>query len=670
MTSAAQDDPVESVAPSRSNVPNTSVSNDNEIDAPLRVKSSPAKRPLVMVEIPKRAPAQASSWNNGVKTAIRTSLGTTRAPPMVTWTVVNPPKGLSNTSPSMELQDLDQPGSGSALSGMPTEKDAEDPSPLMAGGGQPAEDPPAVNAAVLALNSLHAVAFPSSTSQNLNQGSSMLLSGQVESSQQSLGDRHELAPTTLSGEQGRDAPMGPEASGAASSVAVVVDFPHKSSSAIHNVEVRAGQREGSSRSTPEYVPADAVSEHMEQSDPSRILNASLASNVDQVPPRSQLPYAGPSEDFRMIRHAQLQMRYYGPLTSKPPSVEDLRSFSGPSRCLICAEVGHLDQDCPALRCGICGERDKHFAPACPLNQKCKTCYEPGHTEDACPFKSAHRADDEIPCPLCHKLGHQEAWCDTIWRTYAPDPSEIRKVKYLNVSCFSCGSNKHYGMDCPLRSRRQTGRPQSTTFSRENACRYLKDGGLSLPPPPAIQPGPPVRKSIGQRKFSAANEPEEDYVEFFQPKVTKSADRGRPKRYPRSRGKGRTASAAASGRGASAPQPLPRRPNPPAKEHREPAVRTASSGRGSTLPRRPNLPPKEHRELEFRVGKRQRSPAADEGSRSTRPVFQGDGWSPPALEPPSFPRNGGGTRASSRGSAYLTYRPMPSSARNAWAQHSL
>jgi hypothetical protein len=141
------------------------------------------------------------------------------------------------------------------------------------------------------------------------------------------------------------------------------------------------------------------------------------------------------------------------------------------QCAVCAREGHMAETCPSRTCKNCQARDKHFSSECPTQQKCKKCRERGHLLKDCPSKLARSAADGFSCDLCGESGHVEEECSLLWRTFFPeDVSNLNKVETLSCCCYQCGSDRHWGDDCPLRQKSK--RVNVDTFSDRQAGNYL------------------------------------------------------------------------------------------------------------------------------------------------------------------------------------------------------
>ncbi|KAJ9657895.1 hypothetical protein H2201_008004 [Coniosporium apollinis] len=141
------------------------------------------------------------------------------------------------------------------------------------------------------------------------------------------------------------------------------------------------------------------------------------------------------------------------------------------RCLTCAAVGHISDVCPSRTCKHCLAVDDHFSSACPSVRKCLKCRERGHSEADCPSKLRCISPGGLVCDLCHETGHFEENCCWLWRTFNINAVPYsKKVGRLLVGCYNCGSDLHWGNDCPLHGKKK--RFDVTTFSANEANKFI------------------------------------------------------------------------------------------------------------------------------------------------------------------------------------------------------
>lgn len=258
----------------------------------------------------------------------------------------------------------------------------------------------------------------------------------------------------------------------------------------------------------------------------------------------------------------------------------------------------------------------------------------------------------MTCDICHEIGHHEYSCLSLWRTYVPDGSKLRKVQAVPVSCYSCGSNRHYGLDCDLRSKYGQSGPTQTTFSWKNAEMYIDSNSPLL----AISLSG-VRHLSAPRNQYRPPEPTNTDVDtdFFRPRITRDEGSRRHIRFANnefSRGQ-YFDNVVVSDRGGVAPFPsynhqvVGRGDDHYAPDHR---------------PKKRKPPPQQHG-----PNPQQRGPGQG-GSRGGRPT-SGPGSNNFARG--SQRSRGGPPTIHLRGREVPrvdTYEPMPSAAKKAWSRY--
>ena len=102
-----------------------------------------------------------------------------------------------------------------------------------------------------------------------------------------------------------------------------------------------------------------------------------------------------------------------------------------------------------------GERERYFPGIDPLTTFCVICVSYKHTADACPsihLDAGCNCEEPKPktrwCGCCVNCTHDQRQCVMRWRTFDPDLVEIRKVREMVPSCYRCGEETHFGMECP------------------------------------------------------------------------------------------------------------------------------------------------------------------------------------------------------------------------------
>lgn len=236
------------------------------------------------------------------------------------------------------------------------------------------------------------------------------------------------------------------------------------------------------------------------------------------PPPESVAQSGSSKRSRLCDiselEAQLQARYWG-ITGRDEYV----------RCPVCAGQGHMDEDCLEHVCKHCGSIGQHYDMACPKWKKCRRCRERGHDVLGCPSKLARTRAEGYDCDLCGRSGHAEEECSWLWRSLVPERmsagelADLPKLEKMVVSCYDCGSNKHWGDDCPVPSNfRRTA--DKDTWSAEFANYFLKismptyavDGPRTSKGPKALRgPGSSIKRN---RDFTVSDDEDGDPMSAF------------------------------------------------------------------------------------------------------------------------------------------------------------
>ncbi|KAK7559636.1 hypothetical protein IWX49DRAFT_576467 [Phyllosticta citricarpa] len=196
--------------------------------------------------------------------------------------------------------------------------------------------------------------------------------------------------------------------------------------------------------------------------------AAVSPEETYEPPESVRVYQRTTLAHLSQLECEMQRRYFG--AAGP---------SDPVHCLTCGKIGHMEEECPSKTCKFCQAVDLHFSNDCPTRVKCRKCRERGHTIEECTSKLFRSKSDGIVCDYCQSKDHFEDQCTWIWRTFNPDAlPHINKVERLNVGCYFCGSDSHWGDDCRMLPK--DSKYQFDVFSAKEAERYLID--------PSAQPG--------------------------------------------------------------------------------------------------------------------------------------------------------------------------------------
>ena len=112
------------------------------------------------------------------------------------------------------------------------------------------------------------------------------------------------------------------------------------------------------------------------------------------------------------------------------------------KCHICGQVGHRKDVCPnydikfCYRCLSTSHEDRDCDQV-----KCFKCNKLGHKTNNCKLKD----NKLIICDSCHFLGHKKSEC-----LIKPMEFSHKLLKFYNLECINCGSNKH--VLCPFSKR--------------------------------------------------------------------------------------------------------------------------------------------------------------------------------------------------------------------------
>ena len=196
---------------------------------------------------------------------------------------------------------------------------------------------------------------------------------------------------------------------------------------------------------------------------------------------------------KTLPRVRLLMQYYTPLSKStfspeesiyPINADNLRVASPKRRktegdlslqeflqrqiCGVCASEGHEERKCEKLRCRYCLAWDKHFS-------------------HACPHKPPRSADSSAS---------EEGAFD--WR-HAPPASIPKTAKkahpdQLNIACYACASENHFGDDCPSNWRTQEKGPWSMKYAESRGWTVDSISGL---------PGEKTGRGEGGRERAAA-----------------------------------------------------------------------------------------------------------------------------------------------------------------------
>ncbi|KAI4187105.1 MAG: hypothetical protein LQ346_005555 [Caloplaca aetnensis] len=309
---------------------------------------------------------------------------------------------------------------------------------------------------------------------------------------------------------------------------------------------------------------------------------------------------------------ELQLRYFH--VGRVPFDVDLNE---PVRCLVCTGQGHVAAECEKLKCNRCSQENAHSTWNCPLISQTER-----------PYASA-------VCGMCDRQGHITADCELRWRTSGRPWQSNVEDKSIRFNCYECGKSGHLGNDCPSR---RPGKPKgSSSWSYHRHPRRTEAAlqGISIK----------GRAQQQQRKQEpiVIDDSDDDQTNFYRPRIAKAARPGQICILP--------------GNG----------PNPGKLQSQNQLTFSNNQQHGerfggrqrSASPRRMDFsPPEERSPIEFE--------RANAGSAYRyAPTYQ----QPPLPRgPPPYRRRSPPVPVEApRYNPAPAYRPMPSSAKQAWTQ---
>ena len=140
---------------------------------------------------------------------------------------------------------------------------------------------------------------------------------------------------------------------------------------------------------------------------------------------ASFPYEEDRDLFGPVRTNEF--RISSPKRRKLVDDSPLREFFQRQICGVCATEGHEEKACEKLRCKHCFAWDKHFSHACP--------------EKSLVSAASDSSDEET----------------FNWRRVPPAnaPHSVKKAHptRLNIGCYSCASDHHFGDDCSVSGQR-------------------------------------------------------------------------------------------------------------------------------------------------------------------------------------------------------------------------
>ncbi|GAD99744.1 zinc knuckle domain protein [Paecilomyces variotii No. 5] len=121
-------------------------------------------------------------------------------------------------------------------------------------------------------------------------------------------------------------------------------------------------------------------------------------------------------------------------------------FTSLSSCSVVALKSLRNQEnTDEVQCRHCRAWNQHESNFCPSWRRCQKCRARGHDDEACPSALKGTAT-EVPCDFCGSEDHLELDCDYMWKFPKRHPSPGPVL--VSLSCCYCTSNHHLVGDCP------------------------------------------------------------------------------------------------------------------------------------------------------------------------------------------------------------------------------
>ncbi|KAL8973383.1 MAG: hypothetical protein Q9197_002372 [Variospora fuerteventurae] len=336
------------------------------------------------------------------------------------------------------------------------------------------------------------------------------------------------------------------------------------------------------------------------------------------------------------KQIELQLRYFYVAKAR-----DEVNFNNPVRCLICMEEGHMATACDKMQCSRCGERNTHRIWNCPLLAACSRCKEPGHSRPAC-RSSLERPVSSAKCEMCKRQGHIAPNCELRWRTSGRPWESNLEDKRIRFECYECGRPGHLGNNCPSRRPQKLRGSSSWTYYRHARQAETATQGINIKGR--------AQQQLQQEKAPTLiedNDDDDDAANFHRPRV---AAPGRPGQIRIMAGRDLTPANAQS-------------QNQLAYNSNHRGDEGSGNRRRSASPHRMDY--NERQDYRHSSDAARYVPAVMDSGYRHAPLY---GQPPLPREPPPHGR-GRPPVPVERGqlSTAEAYRPMPSSARQAWKQ---
>ncbi|KAL8802028.1 MAG: hypothetical protein Q9223_004188 [Gallowayella weberi] len=193
------------------------------------------------------------------------------------------------------------------------------------------------------------------------------------------------------------------------------------------------------------------------------------------------------------REIELQLRYF--YVAKALGEVDLDE---PVRCLTCAGKGHMAGECNQMNCARCGEQRAHTTRNCP----------------SMPVPLKIKRSQSTICELCQRNGHASDECELFWRTSGRPWDSDLNDRIIRFECYECGKSGHLGNGCPTRRPGKPPGSSSWTYHGHSQATRKSSNGIS------------IKGRAQQKQQPVINDDSDDEVaNFHRPKITGPARHG-------------------------------------------------------------------------------------------------------------------------------------------------